>query len=500
VPKCRRPLHKSAALRTRQRFSARAVEYFAHAGDNASARLDPAQACEQFTHAMELSEKLPGDARVPVQIALYRKLGDANLSRGLAANAERDYNAALSCARAAGDAEAECRALTDLANVHIYTRKPEAMAECAEKAIRVAERIGHERLLCEAKGQLAASYQVIGRVEEAHRLYDQSIPAARSLNHTPALLQALTYRGVAHFFRTEYDKAVIAEGEAVQLASETRNGFYLALAHTYLGYSLANQGRISEALDSLNQALALGQRNENRIVLSRAPNGIGWIYREIGNFKLAIEYDEACVETAEKAGATEAVANALINLVYDYKAVEEWAKAHHAMRRVDSLYDRDLWNRWRFYDVRQQAAAAEYWMGVGDFDHAEQHARLLLANAERYGVPKYIAVACRVLGEIAALRGDIDTAEEEFTSASRILELNPAPLVEWRIRAAMGRCLRGTASRPAAARKAFQSAVKVVGNIAENITDADCRASFLDSEDVRMVISGASESSARSWA
>ena len=89
------------------------------------------------------------------------------------------------------------------------------MAACATRALEVAERIGHRALWCEAKGQLAASCQVVGRVAEAHRLFDESIPAARSLRHIPALLQGLTYRGVAHFFRSEYEQAVAAETEAL---------------------------------------------------------------------------------------------------------------------------------------------------------------------------------------------------------------------------------------------------------------------------------------------
>lgn len=330
---------------------------------------------------------------------------------------------------------------------------------------------------------------MIGRVEEAHRLFEESIPVARSLGHTPALLQAQTYRGVAHFFRSEYEQAVSAETEAVELASQSRNGFYLALSRTYLGYSLANQGRISEALASLNEALALSRKNENRIVLARAPNGIGWIYREIGMLQTAIEYDEACAESARTAGATEGEANALINLVYDYTMVEEPAKAVGAMQRVDSLYDHEVWNRWRFYEVRHQAAGAEYWLAARKVDRAEQHARTLLSNAQRYGVPKYIAIAHRILGEIAALRGDVNTAEEELMRSLKPLECKPAPLVEWKIFAALGRLLQHAHGRPAAAREAFHRSAEVIQKIARNITDPELRSTFIGTSDVRQVLS-----------
>jgi len=468
----------------------RAVEYLTQAGDDASGLLAHGQACEHFSRALDLSEKLPDGNRATIQMTLYKKRGDANLSRGLPQNAERDYNSLLTSAREAGDAECECRALIDLANVHVYTRKPEEMAACAGQALEIAERIEHRFYSCEAKGQLAASCQVIGRIEEAHRLYEDCIPAARNLRHTPALLQSLMYRGVAHFFRSEYDQAVAAETEVMELASRSRNGLYLALSRTYLGYSLANQGRISEALDCLNEALALGRRNENRIVLARAQNGIGWIYREIGLLRRAIEYDEACVETARAAGATEAEANALINLVYDYTMSGERTQGADAMQRVDALYDRELWNRWRFYEVRQQAASAEYWFAAGNLDRAEEHARALLANAQGYGVPKYVSTAHRILGAIAAVSGDVNKAEEQLMSSLMPLERNPAPLVEWRTHAALGRLMQQAGRRPIAAREAFRRAAEVIERLAGNITYSELRSAFIDTSDVRQVLSG----------
>src|SRR5258708_31428126 len=277
------------------------------------------------------------------------------------------------------------------------------MAACAARALEVAESVGDRALWCEAKGQLAGSRMVLGRVAEAHELFNESIPTARSLRHVPAILQGLTYRGVAHFFLTEYEQAVNAETEASQLALESRNAFFLALSRTYLGFSLANQGRISEALSSLNEALTLARRNENRIVLARAPNGIGWIYREIGSLRTAIEYDEACVETARGAGAVEAESNALTNLVYDYTLVGKPGKALAAMQRVDSLFDRELWNRWRVYDIRQQAAGAGYWLARRVLALPEEHPPRLPSNPGRYCRAQHTAVPRRIQGESSAV-------------------------------------------------------------------------------------------------
>jgi DNA-binding winged helix-turn-helix (wHTH) protein/tetratricopeptide (TPR) repeat protein len=467
----------------------RAIDFLIQAGDNAAAFWVPTQACEHFSRALELTEKLPPDARSEKLMTLFKRRADANLSCGDSSSAEDDYTSLLSIAKSVNNAEVECRALTDLANIHLYTRKPQEMAICAGQALEVAERIGHRAMWCEAKAQLAASHQVVGRLPEAHGLYEEAIPAARSIRHIPALLQGLTYRGVAHFFQSEYEQAVTAEREALDLASKSGNAFYVALTHTYLGFSLANQGRISEAISSLKEAIDLGKRNENRIVLARAPNGVGWIHREVGSLKTAIEFDEAGVETARRAGACEAEANALINLVYDYTFVGDPAKALAAMHRVDSLFDREIWNRWRFHDIRLQAAGAEYCVGTRELERAEEYALRLLSSAERYGVPKYVAVARRLLGETAARSGDLHTAEEQLTLSANLFAKKAVPLGAWRTHAALGRLYLRFGDRPAAAREAFRLAAGLIQTIRANITEPDLEACFLRSEEVRQVLS-----------
>ena len=142
-------------------------------------------------------------------------------------------------------------------------------------------------------------------------IFEKSIPLARRVDHRPALVYGLTFRGVAHFFRSEYKEAEAAELEASRLAAEARDGMHLPLSLYYLGLSRANQGRLSEALANMQEGLELATRNHNAVAMSRIPNGIGWVWRELGDLRKAIEYNEGCVEVARRTGAVEAESNAL---------------------------------------------------------------------------------------------------------------------------------------------------------------------------------------------
>jgi tetratricopeptide (TPR) repeat protein len=177
----------------------------------------------------------------------------------------------------------------------------------------------------------------------------------------------------------------------------------------------------------------------------------------------------------------------LINLVYDYLLAGEPGKAASALERVQPLYERERWNRWRFYEIRHQAAEAELRLVEGDLDRSGEHARVLLANARRYGVPKYVATARRLLGEIAALQGDHNTAEDELTKSLEPFAAHPMPLIEWRHHAALARLL-SSCRRPAAALKSFGRAEELIQGLAASINDPALREMFLQTHAVRKVL------------
>jgi tetratricopeptide (TPR) repeat protein len=390
----------------------------------------------------------------------------------------------------AGDLEEECRALLGLTTVAHNLRELADIEQYGREAMALAERIGNQALAAEAATNWAIYLAVTGRLSEAEIYYERSIPLARSIGHRAALPPGLMYRGILHFWRSEYDAAEHTQLEASQVAAEVRDGFYLPLALLYLGLTRANRGRISEAMASMQEALDLARLNNNGVALSRVPNGIGWVWREIGDLSKAIEFNQGCVETSRRTRAAEAESNGLINLVYDYLEAGEPAKAAEALDGVEPLYQRERWNRWRFYGIRHRAAEAEYWLSLGKLDRAEEHARTLLENAANYGVPKYLAIAERLLGEIAAVAGDHNRAEEALTRSLNPFAKHPMPLIEWRNHLALGRLLSAR-NRPAAARESFGRAEILIRDLAEGITDPALRGLFLRTNAVREVLAGA---------
>jgi tetratricopeptide (TPR) repeat protein len=311
----------------------------------------------------------------------------------------------------------------------------------------------------------------------------------------PALLPSLIYRGLHHFFVTEYKDAEALEGEAVGLATEARDGFHLANALFYLGLSLGNQGRVSEALGTLDRAHEMARRNSNQLTLSRVPNGVGWLYRELYETPTAVEHDRSGVEIARANGRAEAEANSLINLVYDYLQGGESEAGLRALNDVEPLTDRDPWNRWRFFDIRFHAAATELWLARKKFDLAYQHATELLGNASQHNVPKYICIAHKLLGQLHLGAGEYERAAFELRTALNHVRKHPAPLVRWKVDALLARAL-GRLGDLAGMQTALRSSAETINTIASHIEDATLKRTFLDARPVQAVFVSSGQPSA----
>ena len=99
---------------------------------------------------------------------------------------------------------------------------------------------------------------------------------------------------------------------------------------------------------------------------------------------------------------------------------------------------------------------------------------------------KYIAVAYKILGEIAVFQKNEAEAEKQFVAALDVLKEFPVAVESWKINSLLG-SLHLQAGRQEAAREAFARAREVVESIASHTTDERLREIFLNSEAVKKV-------------
>jgi tetratricopeptide (TPR) repeat protein len=341
----------AAALAThfeRGRDNSRAIHYLLQAAEVAESRHANAVAEEHYSHVMPLAEGLPPEEKQRVRLtSLYRR-GSLRLSSGHLPEAHTDFAEMFAQARVFGDAAQEGAALLALAEVHFHAHRLPEMGVQAEQALQIAGRIGNQALRAEALANLGRRHQGAGDLEKAKHLYGESIFIAQSIEHHKALTIGLTFRGIVHFFQTEYLQAERILTDASNLAAGLRDGINRQMSLFFLGLTQGNLGRLSDGLSTLNQTREISLRNGNQITLAKIENSIGWIYRELQDFESMLEHDRASVELARKEHTAEAEANAWINLIYDYTHRGDSEKTREALREVETVRG-DQWHRWRFF-------------------------------------------------------------------------------------------------------------------------------------------------------
>jgi predicted ATPase/tRNA A-37 threonylcarbamoyl transferase component Bud32 len=445
-----------AAHFERGRDYRRAIECLASAADVALERYAPAAAEEHCSHALALAERLPAGERPRARMTLMQRRATIRLGLGNLRDAKDDFERTAAHARELNDFVGEASALNALANPFLsrYLVRPDDEMHRAQYALDVADKAGDAAVRAEAMIYLALRHSVLGDPASARTLFADALELARSAHRPDALLRTITYRGIGHFFQTEFHDAQAMLTEAVDLATRQRDGAMLRTSLFFLGWTLGSLGYITEALATYEQLREMAARNADTLFLARVPHRVAWIHHELQDFAYSASPGPEEFDVRTESGSSTPDLIAPI-----------------------------------FSGVRVQAKAARDALAQGDLARAAEQARLLLENSTRHGPAKYVAEAYQLLADVAAARRDLGEAEHQLAAALATLANYPAPLVQWKLHAALGRVRLERNDRDGA-RTAFAKAAAIINAIASHVSDDELRSTFLTSPAVDEVLRG----------
>jgi tetratricopeptide (TPR) repeat protein len=237
-------------------------------------------------------------------------------------------------------------------------------------------------------------------------------------------------------------------------------------------------------LSDLREVHRLAELNGDRFWIPRVPNALGWLHRELLDMETALKWDGDGVCIAHEMRCDEAEANSHVNLGHDYLVLGEPARAWEHLEEAARIFERDVWNRWR-YNIRLQAERANYWISRGDLKQATVYATASLEQSKATLSRKHWAWAHKLLGDIAVLEDRVPEAPGEYEKALSILERHSCPIIEWRIllaAAEAARRLNDTTSADSLRARARH----VVESLAESITEPTLRERFLSAQPDRL--------------
>jgi hypothetical protein len=472
----------------RGRELARAVRFRTLAGEHAARRFAGLEAVEHYTAGLQLLHKQPSPELLSLETALYARRAEAWLLLARFDEAARDYEALLVRARETRLPAAACEALSGLCNAHFFEQRPLEMATRAREALQAAERYGSPHHLAEARGRVAQSLVMEGRLRESRSALDAVIVEARVSGSQKALQLGLVYRGFVHYWHCEFEACETRMAEALAVCEERGDGFEAFAVRMFLGLSRANQGRISEGLADLEQAEILAARNGDRFWQPRLVSQQGWVHRELAAVERARELDARALALArENPSPWTPEVDALFNLCVDNVRAGNPEGASDLLAVLEDGNRTRDWFRW-MNDLRREWLATEHHATRGAFEATAARAARLETVAKRLGARNYLCTAARLGAEVTlATGGNGRAALAKLQHAHGALRGHLAPLETWKSWRVLG-LLRQRLGDERGARSAFAAAAADIDTIVQGTQQRTLRESFLGSPAVREVL------------
>ena len=347
----------------------------------------------------------------------------------------------LQLAQQTGAQQIRVWSLISLARVHIEQINLQEAIKNLEEVVQISRRKGYKSSLAPALGFLCQLFYFQGNLQSIHPLADEGAKESRAIFDSIPELHNLSFLCQAHWSIGNYREACNIAYEISTKAQERNIPFYL----------------------------------------SRIKNTLGWFHRELGDVTRAIEYDLESVELGQTAPVANAKISALVNLGFDYLALNQIEQSQSyletTLERVK--YERFGSHRWR-WTMKLLFGLAELSYTTGDHDQALSYVDGSLKEAQRTSSQKYVALGRALRGKIIAKLGDAETAGAELQRAFTLADQLQSPSLIYPIAYDFGQW-HENAGHEREASALYGKAKMTVEQMATAVEDESLRSTFLQS-------------------
>jgi DNA-binding SARP family transcriptional activator len=367
-------------------------------------------------------------------------------------SARRAALSGLAAAHAAGDGHAEAAMLGAVADCTVVAGDYAAAAEHYRHAIRLATEVGDTALASSLHTSLGGAHYGLGQLVEA----DLACRQALELSDGSGVESILNGLGLINFERGEHIEAAKYLHQVQELSAHSRHrGRYLTVGNLALVY--LELGELDRALRYAEEALADGRAMGSDKFEPMHLTHLAYVHIELGRLDQAHCYATESQQRASTLGITvNEPANVLAlarsrrdephqYLALSISAVETARRLGAAVQETASLVAQaDAYNL--LGDAKSARDCAEHaltlaaerqyggttghaltvlarsWLNAAELTRADEVARRALDVHRRTGQCPGEARTLRVLGEIAAGRGDIAAARDQLSQALVIFD------------------------------------------------------------------------------
>ena len=469
----------------------RALEYLERAADKATRAFAVREAVGLYGEALAAAEQL--GERVPARrrAGLHRSKSQQHFLLGEFDEARQQAERQLALVRGAGDREGEASALAWIGFVNLWAQDFGAALALSADAVTVAEAAGVEGP--QGLGHFTTGYvhALAGRLDEARQTLDRAIRISGAVHDSVNHSLELQIAAFVDSWQGDWVRAAATAAKALDIARHQTLLAPLIRGLWAQGIVLTGKGEYDRALASYDEGLALAEKIGDVNTIPRYLNSLAWLLSECGDDDRALALLTRASEGARKwrhAIGTEIEAYCEVNRADIFIGRGDLVLAREFLDQAERIVDDPAtypWMKWR-YAMHLWTSRAEYELGRGELERAEECTARALEMARATTSRKYLVRALRVRGELAGRRRRWDDAARVLDEALEMARAIGNPPQLWRTHAAVAR-LRDARGDGSGSRAAWREARSIVDAVRATVRRPELAAGFDGSPLVREI-------------
>lgn len=215
----------------------------------------------------------------------------------------------------------------------------------------------------------ASLLQILGYSEQAAIKYEESLQAARKLNHPFTLSNILTFCWIIQL-RGDVDRAAELASENLEIASEYGFGFNQLMGMPVLGWAMAQRGETEQGLGMIQQATAMLHSMGANLLRNYFLGILADAYIKLGQLAEAMEIVDEAIERIENS-----VDRFYEPEIYRLKAELLW-EMHDATGEAKTFVQKAIQisreRNVRWFELRSTLCLGKMWQSQGNIQEAHQ--------------------------------------------------------------------------------------------------------------------------------
>ncbi|MGH8067245.1 MAG: adenylate/guanylate cyclase domain-containing protein [Candidatus Entotheonellia bacterium] len=468
----------------------KAFHYLTRSGDKARQAYANHEAIAFYTHAIEVSRRITPALDEARLLPVYEGRGLVWMLQTRYDEAIADFQIMRQLAQASGNPQKEGESLGHLAFVHWAKFSEDQLPfveQYAQEAMQLFQQTRDQKILARSLTSLGLVHQWRGNLQEADRKLEESLQISRREGYKDSLAQNLLWLSAHAYWQGNSQRAIPLGQEGWAVSRDIHDGFSELISLAFLCLEYWSAGNYAQALHVLHEGMTKAKERDNKFILGRLTNTLGWFHSEFGDISRAVEYDHESMELGRTSGISNVEISALINLGLDYLALGQHARALSYLEPTLERVERGASgaHRWR-WKVRLLTGLAELAYTTGAYEQALRYVEEGLGEAQATSSQKYVAKGRALRGKIAVKLGNTEAAGAELQQAFGLGERLQSPSLFYPIAYDLGQW-HETRGQEREAAALYSKAKAAIEQMATAVEDQALRAIFLQSARVQAI-------------